>query len=139
MFDLIDFKFSIQEGRHTKQFQLIHHFYNPKDYTDELFWSSVHLYRATKNTTYLDLARQFCSQYNLSTSKRAVNWDWKAGAAYVLMAEVTNGDIVTGLPATNDSDYWRVTAENFLDSITNITGDGAYLTKGGLLWYNGAR
>ncbi|RUS18368.1 Six-hairpin glycosidase-like protein [Endogone sp. FLAS-F59071] len=110
-------------------------------YTDELFWASVHLYRATKNVTYLDTARQFYTSFNLSGSTRAVNWDWKTGAAYVLMAELTYGDVVTGLQATNDSASWQLIAEQFLDSITNVTEQvstqGAYLTQGGLWWYNG--
>ncbi|RUS34288.1 Six-hairpin glycosidase-like protein [Jimgerdemannia flammicorona] len=109
--------------------------YGSLDYNDELLWASAWMYRATGNSSWLDIARQtYNSTEKLQNSTLSVDWDNKIGASYVLMAELTSGN--AGFPATSDAVVWQREAQAYLDSIANLTGDGQ-LTPGGLLWFPG--
>ena len=84
-------------------------------YNDELAWSAIWLYMATKDNTYLNDAKSFISKTNDATYW-AMNWD-----------DVTNGAKVLLYANTKDTQY-----KNSLDKHFNHWFNGVGYTSGGL-------
>jgi endoglucanase len=105
--------------------------YASSDFKDELVWSSLWLYKLTKNTTYFDLAVNYFNEFKLSGSNNVINWDSKTGAAYILFVQCA-----TELNR-DDVNNWKAEAERYLDTIVSQSSDRCKLTKGGLFYCDG--
>ncbi|RIA96962.1 Glycoside Hydrolase Family 9 protein, partial [Glomus cerebriforme] len=105
--------------------------YASSSYNDELVWSSLWLYKLTKNTTYFDLAVNYFNDFKLSGSNAVINWDSKTGAAYILFVQCA-----TELQR-DDVDKWKAEAERYLDAVASQSSDQCKLTKGGLFYCDG--
>ncbi|KAL1925761.1 uncharacterized protein VTP21DRAFT_644 [Calcarisporiella thermophila] len=111
-----------------------HFLYSSSGFGDELLWSALWMYRATRNETYFELAREFLDTYGLGDAVLPVDWDSKHGAAYVLGAALSSG--LDGLPVLADAPQWRALAESYLDRLV----DGVFGTRtpDGLFWFDGS-
>ncbi|CAO3587834.1 unnamed protein product [Absidia cylindrospora] len=103
--------------------------YQTNNYTSQLVYSALWLYKATGNTTYRDKASQYYDQFNLaSVPVSPMDWSDPSGAVHVLGAEVDNSN-------TKYADA----AKKWLDTMTNPSASNApcVFTNGGLLWCDG--
>ena len=89
-------------------------------YNDELAWSAIWLYMATKDESYLNDAKSFISKTNDATNW-AMNWD-----------DVTNGAKVLLYSNTKDSQY-----KTSLDKHFNYWISGVGYSRGGLAFLDG--
>ncbi|GES74120.1 glycoside Hydrolase Family 9 protein [Rhizophagus clarus] len=105
--------------------------YPSSDFTDELVWSSLWLYKLTKNTTYFDLAVSYFNDFKLSGSNNVINWDSKIGAVYILFVQCA---IELN---RNDVNNWKAEAERYLDTVASQSSGSCELTKGGLFYCDG--
>ncbi|KAL1740949.1 glycoside hydrolase family 9 protein [Schizophyllum fasciatum] len=105
--------------------------YGSSSYEDELTMAALFLSWAKNDDSLFDEAKDYYDEFSLGDDLRGVfNWDSKVPALPILFAQVSNA---TGHGDTNS---WTQKSENILDGI--LDGDnGAALTKGGLLYYDG--
>jgi hypothetical protein len=57
--------------------------YRSSDYRDELVWAAAWLYRATNDTTYLNIAESLYNEFGLQYWNGAFNWDNKVSGVQV--------------------------------------------------------
>ncbi|CAB4442977.1 unnamed protein product [Rhizophagus irregularis] len=105
--------------------------YASSGFADELVWSSLWLYKLTKNATYFDLAVNYFNEFKLSGSNNVINWDSKAGVVYILFVQCA-----TELNR-DDVNNWKAEAERYLDTVASQSSDQCKLTKGGLFYCDG--
>ncbi|CAG8590090.1 8876_t:CDS:2, partial [Racocetra fulgida] len=103
--------------------------YSSSNYSDELIWGALWLYRATNDATYLNKAVNYFGS-NSFTSKKVFNWDEKTGGCYVLFAKLFQ-------QSGQDTTRWKLLAERYLDSIIKTSGGDCTFTDGGLFWCDG--
>ncbi|CAG8735225.1 15667_t:CDS:2, partial [Racocetra persica] len=103
--------------------------YASSNYSDELVWGALWLYKATNDTSYLDKAVNYFNINSMSGSKKVFNWDEKSGGCYVLFAQLFQ-------QSGQDSSRWKSEAERYLDGVVKQTS-GCTLTNGGLYWCDG--
>ncbi|TRM67937.1 glycoside hydrolase family 9 protein [Schizophyllum amplum] len=105
--------------------------YGSSSYEDELTIAALFLSWAKDDDSLFDEAEDYYDEFSLSDDLRGVfNWDSKAAGLPILFAQVSNA---TG---HGDATYWQGQAENLLDGIID-NDNGATLTGGGLLYYDG--
>ncbi|KAL1681683.1 glycoside hydrolase family 9 protein [Schizophyllum commune] len=105
--------------------------YGSSGFEDELTMAALFLSWAKGDDSLFDEARDYWNEYDLGNNLRGVfNWDSKIPGLTILFAQVSNA---SGHGNTND---WTQSSENFLDGILD-NKNGAELTKGGLLYYDG--
>ncbi|CAI2169163.1 11483_t:CDS:2 [Funneliformis geosporum] len=104
--------------------------YSSNSYKDELVWSSLWLYKLTKDPTYFDNAVNFFKEFKLSGQVDVVNWDDKTCASYILFVQCAIE------LKRNDIDTWKGEAEKFLDAVIS-PDDPCRFTKGGLYFCEG--
>ena len=87
--------------------------------------------------SYLDSATSLYSSSNLQASNQDVvlNWDSVSPVLAVVLCQISHLGNSSFQPAGGLS-KWQNEAEIYFDRIVNGNGRG-YLTKGGLLWYDG--
>src|SRR5581483_7702833 len=107
----------------------VNNLYASTAFKDELVWSSLWLYKLTKNATYFDIAADYFKQFQLSGNNDIINWDSKTGAAYILFVQCA---IELN---RNDVDTWKAEAERYLDTVASVSQ--CTLTKGGLFYCDG--
>ncbi|KAI9481618.1 MAG: family 9 glycosyl hydrolase [Benjaminiella poitrasii] len=104
--------------------------YGSTDYVDDLLLSSLVMYKATSDSTYLNNLYKIADEFPGNTDhNEPLDWDNKWGAYYVMLAEVLNKE-----PTSDRSRKARQTAEKYLDDI--VSGKTANRTNGGLLYWD---
>lgn len=103
-------------------------YYATGNYTSQLVYGALWLYKATGNSTYRDKASSYFDQFNLSNMKSIAVMDWsdQTGAVYVLGAELDSSNT-----------KYKTAAVQYLDTIIH-GGNPCSYTNGGLLWCGGA-
>ncbi|CAG8521738.1 21726_t:CDS:2 [Dentiscutata erythropus] len=102
--------------------------YSSSNYTDELVWGALWLYRATNDTSYLNKATSYLNIKSF-IHKQVFNWDEKSGACLVLLSQLLQ-------QSGQDSGTWKSEAERYLDNIIKPS-NGCSFTGGGLFWCDG--
>ncbi|KAH7914309.1 glycoside hydrolase family 9 protein [Hygrophoropsis aurantiaca] len=108
--------------------------YASSGYGDELTLAALFLAWATNSTQAYNQAQSYWNQYSLAGYNGVFNWDTKTPAIPILAAQIANASPTTALGANLSA--WQTEAERYLDGIVYGGGNG-YLTRGGLLWYDG--
>lgn len=108
-------------------------FYAGSSYGDDLAWSAIWLYEATKDSTYLNEAKELILLKNKKGEDQFKNkwgmcWDDMYVPAFLKLAEIT-GDQLYKDAITYNLDYW-------LNSLTTTPGGMKYLMNWGVLRYN---
>ncbi|KAK4020891.1 endoglucanase E-4-like [Daphnia magna] len=65
------------------------HYYDSSSFEDELAWSAIWLYRATKDPFYLNEAKAFYAKFGLAYRNWAFSWDDKSPGVQVMLAKLT--------------------------------------------------
>lgn len=112
--------------------------YASSDYLDDLTWGATWMAVATGDPSYLTTAQNYYTQGGYPARNGALNWDQKAPALPVLLAQVAQSNPSFGL----DASKWRADAESWLDPLVGGTMYQSYSTKGsdgqpGLFWFDG--
>jgi endoglucanase len=103
-------------------------FYNCNNYTSQLTYAALWMYKASGNDTYRQIASNYFDQFSLVKSQVGImDWSDQTDAVFVLGAE---------LDPTNTK--YATAAKNVLDTIINSqSGSPCTFTNGGLLWCDG--
>jgi endoglucanase len=102
---------------------------------DDLILSAVTLGAATNQSAYINQALSWWRDSGLAGSDNVLNWDSKAPAIPVMLAQLASAQPQL-LPSSSSLSNWQNEAEGYLDRIVNGKSRG-YLTNGGLLYYDG--
>lgn len=107
--------------------------YGSSGFDDDLTLATLWLSFATNTSSLMSQAQSYYSQFKLGGKDDVYNWDSKTPAIAVLFTEVISArsDLNGGSLSP-----WQSEAERYFDNITNGKSRG-FLTKGGLLWYDG--
>ncbi|KAI8063654.1 Six-hairpin glycosidase-like protein [Gilbertella persicaria] len=113
---------------YTNAIPAIAEFYNTNNYTSQLTYAALWMYKATNNVTYRTMASDYFDAFKLDHSQITVmDWSDQTNAVFVLGAEVD---------ATNPK--YATAAKKVLDAITTSgSGSPCTFTNGGLLWCDG--
>ncbi|PHZ16691.1 Six-hairpin glycosidase [Rhizopus microsporus ATCC 52813] len=113
---------------YTKAIPAIAEFYNTNNYTSQLTYAALWMYKATGNSTYRDMASNFFDQFALGSQPVGVlDWSDQTNAVFVLGAELDSSNT-----------KYANAARKVLDTIINTaSGSPCTFTKGGLLWCDG--
>lgn len=103
-------------------------FYNCNNYTSQLTYAALWMFKASGNDAYRQKASNYFDQFNLAKSQVGImDWSDQTNAVFVLGAEVD---------PTNTK--YATAAKNVLDTIINSqNGSPCTFTNGGLLWCDG--
>ncbi|KAG0749679.1 hypothetical protein G6F57_004934 [Rhizopus arrhizus] len=126
---LFDLAYSAQPRNvYTNAIPAIAEFYNTNNYTSQLTYAALWMYKATGNTTYKDLASTFFDEFKLANQQVSVmDWSDQTNAVFVLGAEIDSSNT-----------KYATAAKKVLDTIVNsASGSPCTFTDGGLLWCNG--
>lgn len=113
---------------YTNAIPAIAEFYNCNNYTSQLTYAALWMYKASGNESYRTMASNYFDQFQLaSTPVGIMDWSDQTNAVFVLGAE---------LDPTNTK--YATAAKNVLDTIINSkSGTPCTYTNGGLLWCDG--
>lgn len=114
---------------YTKAVPAAINYYNTNKFEGQLIYSNMWLYKATRNTTYLDRANEFYNRYNSSLVLGVMDWSDPTGAMLIL-------------GATLDEEKYRDKAKQYLDRVLDTSGNNdkyklCKYTPGGLLYCKG--
>ncbi|KAI8083544.1 Six-hairpin glycosidase-like protein [Thamnidium elegans] len=103
-------------------------YYACNNYTSQLTFAALWMYKASGNETYRTMASNYFDQFNLAAVPTGImDWSDQTNAVYVLGAE---------LDPTNTK--YATAAKNALDTIIQTkTGSPCTFTNGGMLWCDG--
>ncbi|KAG2222099.1 hypothetical protein INT45_007985 [Circinella minor] len=100
-------------------------YYETYDYSSQLVYGALWLYRATNNTVYRDKASNYFDQFSLK-SKAITIMDWH---------DQTGGVFVLGAAIDTTTDKYKDAAKDYIDAIISSgSGGPCSYTPGGLLW-----
>ncbi|EPB90432.1 hypothetical protein HMPREF1544_02798 [Mucor circinelloides 1006PhL] len=103
-------------------------FYGTNNYTSQLTFAALWMYKASGNETYRTMASNYFDQFNLAKSPIGV-MDW---------SDQTNGVYVLGAELDSSNTKYATAAKKVLDAIVNGgSGSPCTFTNGGLLWCDG--
>ncbi|KAI9301462.1 Six-hairpin glycosidase-like protein, partial [Cunninghamella echinulata] len=104
--------------------------YQTSNFTSQLVYGALWLYKATGNTTYRDKASQYYDQFTLSAVPVApMDWSDATGAVHILGAEVDSSNT-----------KYTTNAKKWLDVMINggsQKNNPCTYTNGGLFWCDG--
>jgi endoglucanase len=104
--------------------------YQTNNYTSQLVYGALWLYKATGNTTYRDKASQYYDRFNLANVPVSpMDWSDPTGAVHILGAELDSSNT-----------KYATAAKKWLDTMTNPSSASnapCFFTNGGLLWCDG--
>nr|AXQ39851.1 beta-1,4-endoglucanase [Mastotermes darwiniensis] len=89
---LFDFA-SNYRGKYSDSIPDANNFYSSYDYSDELVWGALWLYRATNNKEYLNTAEQLYNEFGLQYWNGDFGWDTKTSGVQVLLAKLTGKQV----------------------------------------------
>jgi endoglucanase len=113
---------------YTKAIPAIAEFYNTNNYTSQLTYAALWMYKATNNETYRTMASDYFDQFQLAQTSVGV-MDW---------SDQTNGVFVLGAELDSSNTKYATATKNVLDTIISSGSDSpCTFTKGGLLWCDG--
>ncbi|OBZ87935.1 Endoglucanase 1 [Choanephora cucurbitarum] len=113
---------------YTRSLPQLAAYYNTNNYTSQLTYAALWMYKATKNETYRTMASDYFDQFKLGSSQISV-MDW---------SDQTNGVFVLGAEQDPNNSKYATAAKKVLDAITTGgTGSPCSFTSGGLLWCDG--
>ncbi|OCF75093.1 endoglucanase [Kwoniella mangroviensis CBS 8886] len=113
--------------------------YASSNWQDDYVLSALSLAIATNQSNYyLDAYNGYVS-YALSGLKEVWNWDSAIPAIYVMFSEVaiTRPGLAPEVGLNTNLTGWRNETEAYFDSIIDGSFKRSYLTKGGLLYFDG--
>ncbi|KAI8640608.1 Six-hairpin glycosidase-like protein [Parasitella parasitica] len=103
-------------------------FYATNNYTSQLTFAALWMYKASGNETYKTMASNYFDQFNLASAPISV-MDW---------SDQTNGVFVLGAELDSSNTKYATAAKKVLDAIINgNSGSPCSFTNGGLLWCDG--
>jgi endoglucanase len=113
---------------YTQSIPAIQEFYNTNNYTSQLTYAALWMYKASGNETYRTMASDYFDQFNLAGQTVGV-MDW---------SDQTNGVFVLGAELDPTNTKYATAAKNVLDTIINSqSGSPCTFTNGGMLWCDG--
>ncbi|KAI7879812.1 glycoside hydrolase [Lichtheimia hyalospora FSU 10163] len=108
-------------------------YYGMGNYTSQLVYGALWLYRATGDTKYRDKASRYYDQFQLASTRIAImDWSDATGSVYVLGAAIDN-----------TTTKYNEAAAKYLDTLipnddSSNSDDPCTYTDGGLLWCGSA-
>ncbi|WWC88048.1 uncharacterized protein L201_002951 [Kwoniella dendrophila CBS 6074] len=113
--------------------------YASSNWQDDLTLSALSLAIATNNSQYYLDAYNYYVQYAISGLQEVWNWDSSIPAIYVMFAEIATAkpELAQGAGLDRNLTGWQKETEHFFDSIIDGSFKRSYLTKGGLLYFDG--
>ncbi|KAH8917207.1 glycoside hydrolase family 9 protein [Atractiella rhizophila] len=96
---------------------------------DSLVFSSLWMYLATNDNSYLSDAKTLFNSNDVMGKTVVANWDSKYPAVYVLAAEMEKKGIDVGGSGVSEGERWCDSA--------NAAGGAISYTSGGLVWWEG--
>ncbi|GAA5799395.1 hypothetical protein HPULCUR_004810 [Helicostylum pulchrum] len=126
LFDLADT--AQPRNVYVKAVPAIADYYACNNYTSQLTFAALWMYKASGNETYRTMASNYFDQFKLASQTIGImDWSDQTNAVYVLGAE---------LDPTNTK--YATAAKNALDTIIQSkTGSPCTFTNGGMLWCDG--
>ncbi|KAK8861677.1 hypothetical protein IAR55_002500 [Kwoniella newhampshirensis] len=113
--------------------------YASSNWNDDLCLSALALALATNDSSYYADAYSYYTQYRLSGSQEVWNWDSAIPAIYVMFAELATArpGLAVGAGLSTNLTGWQTEVETYFDRIVNGNLRRGYLTRGGLLYFEG--
>ncbi|OXM75699.1 endoglucanase [Cryptococcus neoformans Bt63] len=113
--------------------------YASSDWQDDLCASALALALATNDSAYYADAYNYYVQYGLTGAHEVWNWDSSEPAIYVMFAEIASAkpELAQGAGLDVNLTGWQTEVENYFDGLINEDFKNSFLTKGGLLYWNG--
>ncbi|KAI9262068.1 Six-hairpin glycosidase-like protein [Sporodiniella umbellata] len=113
---------------YTKAIPAIAEFYNTNNYTSQLTYAALWMYKATGNTAYKDMASNFFDSFKMGNQPLGIlDWSDQSNAVFVLGAELD----------PSNTKYAKA-AQRVLDAIIQKKKESPCgFTDGGLLWCGG--
>ncbi|RCI06304.1 hypothetical protein CU098_011691 [Rhizopus stolonifer] len=110
---------------YTNAIPAIAEFYNTNNYTSQLTYAALWMYKATGDSTYKDTASTLFDSFNLGNQAVGVlDWSDQTNAVFVLGAEIDSSNT-----------KYATAAQKVLDTIIQSkSGSPCDFTNGGLLW-----
>lgn len=114
---------------YTNAIPAIADYYGTNNYTSQLTFAALWMYKASGNDTYKTMASDYFDQFNLGDIKQVGVMDW---------SDQTNAVFVLGAEVDPTNTKYATAAKKVLDMIVNSeSGSPCSYTKGGLLWCDG--
>ncbi|WWD16401.1 hypothetical protein CI109_100827 [Kwoniella shandongensis] len=113
--------------------------YASSNWNDDLTLAALTLALATNESSYYADAYNYYVQYKISGLQEVWNWDSAIPAIYVMFAEIATArpELATGAGLSTNLTGWQAETENYFDKILDGNFKRGYLTKGGLLYFDG--
>ncbi|WVQ78882.1 hypothetical protein IAT38_000973 [Cryptococcus sp. DSM 104549] len=113
--------------------------YASSGWKDDLCLSALALALATNDSAYYADAYNYYVQYSLSGLQQVWNWDSSVPAVYVLFAEAASArpGLAEGAGLAVNLTGWQAEVEGLFDKIVDDNLQEGYMTRGGLLYFNG--
>ncbi|WWC68531.1 uncharacterized protein I206_102460 [Kwoniella pini CBS 10737] len=113
--------------------------YASSNWADDFTLSSLALAIATNESTYYADAYNNYVSYAISGQQQVWNWDSAIPAIYVLFAEIAHArpGLAAGAGLDRNLTGWQNETEKLFDSIIDGSFKRSYLTRGGLLYFEG--
>ncbi|CAO3628932.1 unnamed protein product [Mucor hiemalis] len=113
---------------YTKAIPAVAEFYACNNYTSQLTYAALWMYKASGNEMYRTMASNYFDQFQLAKTPVGI-MDW---------SDQTNGVFVLGAELDPTNTKYATAAKNVLDTIINSkSGSPCTFTNGGLLWCEG--
>jgi endoglucanase len=113
---------------YTASLPVLAEYYATNNYTSQLAYAALWMYKASGNETYKTMASNYFDQFNLAAQPVGI-MDW---------SDQTNGVFVLGAELDPTNSKYSTAAKNVLDTIINSgKGSPCSFTNGGLLWCDG--
>ncbi|KAF6165207.1 hypothetical protein GIB67_007192 [Kingdonia uniflora] len=124
-------------GSYTTSFPKMQNSFNSSGFRDEILWSSIWLYHATHNKTYLSYLQKVRDDQNYEglAGMSLLGWDDKSSGAQLLMSRLSFFE--TGPMKTSEQlvlDYKCYTDIYFCKILPDAPFHSSELSKSGLLW-----
>jgi endoglucanase len=114
---------------YTKAIPAIADYYNTNNYTSQLTYAALWMYKASGNDTYKTMASNYFDQFKLGDLKQVGVMDW---------SDQTNAVFVLGAEVDPSNTKYATAAKKVLDTIIDGgSGSPCGFTNGGLLWCDG--
>ncbi|KAF5333071.1 hypothetical protein D9611_002374 [Ephemerocybe angulata] len=107
--------------------------YASTEYGDDLAIAALFLAWATNDAALYQEAEGYYDKYKLQEDNRLFNWDTKTPGLPVLFSQIAKSNPNVG----GNLGKWQDAAEAYFDSIVNNKDSPAFMTTGGLVYFEG--